>query len=278
MQRRELPRRLGPGRSRPSRRCQGHRQPRCSAKVLNAIAQHVPWLIGGAADLAPSTKTLTHGRRRGRLRGREPWRPQPAFRHSRARHGRDRQRLGADQAAAYGSGFLIFSDYMRPPIRLAAIMELPVDLDLHPRFDRRRRGRADAPAGRAAVALRAIPGLITIRPGDANEVAEAWRALLQMKQQPVCLILSRQPLPTLDRSVTPRPLAWPAAPMSWPTRRGRGARGDPDRHRQRGLALRAGLRGADRRGRARARGVHAVLGAVRAAGRELSRRRCCRPR
>ena len=151
---------------------------------------------------------------------------------------------------AYGSGFLIFSDYMRPAIRLSAIMELPtLWIFTHNSIGVGEDGPTHQPVEQL-ISLRAVPGLITMRPGDANEVAEAWRALLQMKKQPVCLVLSRQPLPTLDRQ------RYAAGRGSGPRRlragrpaRWRGARGHPDRHGQRGLALRAGLRGADRPGR-----------------------------
>jgi transketolase len=99
----------------------------------------------------------------------------------------------------YGSGFLIFSDYMRPAIRLSAIMELPtIWIFTHDSIGVGEDGPTHQPVEQL-ISLRAVPGLITIRPSDANEVAEAWRALLQMRQQPVCLILSRQPLPTVDR-------------------------------------------------------------------------------
>jgi transketolase len=107
--------------------------------------------------------------------------------------------LALTMLRAYGSGFLIFSDYMRPAIRLSAIMELPtLWIFTHDSIGVGEDGPTHQPVEQL-ISLRAVPGLITMRPCDANEVAEAWRALLQMKKQPVCLILSRQPLPTLDR-------------------------------------------------------------------------------
>ena len=99
----------------------------------------------------------------------------------------------------YGSGFLIFSDYMKPPIRLSAIMELPVvNIFTHDSIGVGEDGPTHQPIEQL-VSLRAIPGMIVLRPGDANEVAEAWRHVMTLKEQPACLILSRQPLPTLDR-------------------------------------------------------------------------------
>ena len=100
----------------------------------------------------------------------------------------------------FGAGFLIFSDYMRNPIRLSAIMELPaLYIFTHDSIGVGEDGPTHQPVEQLA-GLRAVPGLITLRPCDANEVAEAWRVVLKLKHQPACLILSRQPLPTLDRS------------------------------------------------------------------------------
>ena len=114
--------------------------------------------------------------------------------------------------------------------------------------------------------LRAIPGLITLRPADANEVVEAWRVIMQLQHQPVALVLTRQALPDArpDAS-TPRRAAWPRAPTSWPTPTGGKPDVHPARHRQRGVALRRGVRAAHGRGHPGAGGEHAVVGAVRAA-------------
>ena len=102
---------------------------------------------------------------------------------------------------AYGSTFLIFSDYMKMPIRLSAIMEIPVDLDLHPRFDRRRRRRTDAPADRATDnAARGSRADDAAARRDANEVVEAWKVIMKLQKEPVALILTRQALPTFDRT------------------------------------------------------------------------------
>src|SRR5215468_8903129 len=171
-----------------------------SAKVLNAIAPNLPWLLGGAADLAPSTKT------RLTFEGAGDFEP----RHYDGRNfhfGIREHAMGAicngmslSKLRPYGSGFLIFSDYMKAPIRLSALMEIPVIFAFtHDSIGVGEDGPTHQPVEQL-VALRSIPGLVTFRPCDANEVAEAWRAALTYEHQPVCIILSRQNLPTLDRS------------------------------------------------------------------------------
>jgi len=108
--------------------------------------------------------------------------------------------LSLSKIRPFGSGFLIFSDYMRNPIRLAAIMEIPVIfIFTHDSIGVGEDGPTHQPVEQL-ISLRAIPGLITLRPGDANEVAEAWRMIVQFRHEPVCLILSRQNMPTLDRT------------------------------------------------------------------------------
>jgi len=171
-----------------------------SAKVLNAVAQHVPWLIGGSADLAPSTKTrLTFDGagdfEAGSYSGRN-------FHFGIREHamGAVLNGLSLCKIRPYGSGFLIFSDYGRAPIRLAAIMEIPVIyVFTHDSIGVGEDGPTHQPVEQI-LSLRAIPGLITMRPCDANEVAEAWRVIIGLRHQPVALVLSRQPLPTLDRT------------------------------------------------------------------------------
>jgi transketolase len=170
-----------------------------SAKVLNAVAPRVPWLVGGSADLAPSTKTrLTFGAagdlEAGNYAGRNMHFGIREHAMAAVCNG-----MALSMLRPYGSGFLIFSDYMRPAIRLSAIMELPtIWIFTHDSIGVGEDGPTHQPVEQL-IALRAVPGLITFRPADANEVAEAWRAILPMKEQPVCLILSRQALPTLDR-------------------------------------------------------------------------------
>jgi transketolase len=167
-------------------------------KVLNAIAAKVPWLLGGSADLAPSTKTMIDGG--GSF--------QAASYAARNLHFGVREHgMGAvvngmalSYLRSYSATFLVFSDYMRPPIRLAAIMELPsIFVFTHDSIGVGEDGPTHQPIEHIAT-LRAIPGLDTIRPADANETAWAWRAALEHRDRPTALILSRQALPTLDRS------------------------------------------------------------------------------
>jgi transketolase len=171
-----------------------------SAQVLNAIAPRLPWLIGGAADLAPSTKTRLNFAGAGDFEAED--RAGRNFHFGIREHGMGAicNGLSVSKLRAYGSGFLIFSDYMKPPIRLSALMELPVVyVFTHDSIGVGEDGPTHQPVEQL-VALRSIPGLIVLRPADANEVAEAWRVALAHKHQPVCLILSRQPLPTFDRA------------------------------------------------------------------------------
>ncbi len=169
-----------------------------SAKVLNAIAPRLPWLVGGAADLAPSTKTrMTEGGdfEAGSYGGRN-------FHFGVREHamGAILNGMTLSKVRAYGSGFLIFSDYMRAPIRLSALMELPVNyIFTHDSIGVGEDGPTHQPIEQL-VSLRSIPQLLVIRPADANEVAEAWRIMMLSTHHPVALILSRQPLPTLDRT------------------------------------------------------------------------------
>jgi transketolase len=171
-----------------------------SGKVLNAVAKNVPWLIGGSADLAPSTKTRLTFEGAGDF---EPHSYNGRNFHFGVREhamGSILNGMALTKVRPYGSGFLIFSDYMRPPIRLSSIMEIPtIFIFTHDSIGVGEDGPTHQPIEQLA-GLRSIPGLITIRPGDANEVAEAWRTIVPLRHHPVCLILSRQALPTLDRT------------------------------------------------------------------------------
>jgi transketolase len=171
-----------------------------SQKVLNAIAKRVPWMIGGAADLAPSTKSNMNFDGAGSF--------EPDNYGGRNLHFGIREHamgsicngLALSGLRTYGSGFLIFSDYMKAPIRLSAIMELPVIyIFTHDSIGVGEDGPTHQPVEQIA-SLRAIPGMIVLRPADANEVAESWRVAMGQTRHPVCLILSRQALPTIDRS------------------------------------------------------------------------------
>lgn len=171
-----------------------------SSKVLNSIAPHYPWLIGGAADLAPSTKTDLSFDGAGDF--------EPGTYAGRNLHFGIREHameaavngLALSKLRAYGSTFLIFSDYMKPALRLSALMRLPtITVFTHDSIGLGQDGPTHQPVEQL-IALRSIPGLITLRPADANEVVESWRVIIGLKERPACLVLSRQPLPTFDRA------------------------------------------------------------------------------
>ena len=173
-----------------------------SGKVLNAIAVNYPWLIGGSADLAPSTKTHLAFEGAGDLEAGTPGGRNMHFGIREHAMGAILNGLALSKVRPYGAGFLIFSDYMKPPIRLAALMELPVIyVFTHDSIGVGEDGPTHQPVEQL-VALRSIPGLITLRPADANEVVEAWRVIIGLKDRPACLVLSRQALPTFDRTRT----------------------------------------------------------------------------
>jgi len=171
-----------------------------SSKVLNALAKAVPWLLGGSADLAPSTKTrLTFDGAGDFLAASYGGRN---FHFGIREHAMTSilNGLSLSKLRPYGSQFLIFSDYARGPIRLSALMELPViHIFTHDSIGVGEDGPTHQPVEQL-ISLRAVPGLIILRPGDANEVAEAWRVIMQFRHEPVALILSRQNMPTLDRT------------------------------------------------------------------------------
>ena len=171
-----------------------------SGKVLNALAKQLPWIIGGSADLAPSTKTRLTFDGAGDFSAENY--------HGRNFHFGIREHamasimngLALSKVRPYGSGFLIFSDYARPAIRLAALMEIPViHIFTHDSIGVGEDGPTHQPIEQLP-SLRAVPGLIILRPADANEVTEAWRVIAQLRHEPVVLVLTRQALPTLDRT------------------------------------------------------------------------------
>ncbi|HEX4709597.1 transketolase [Phenylobacterium sp.] len=171
-----------------------------SGKTLNAVGPHIPWLLGGAADLAPSTKTKLEFDGAGTFSAEDYGGRNLHFGVREHAMGAIANGLALSNLRPYTGTFLIFSDYMRPPTRLAALMELPVVFVFtHDSIGLGEDGPTHQPIEQLA-ALRAIPGLITLRPCDANETAEAWRLILGQSQQPACLVLSRQALPTLDRA------------------------------------------------------------------------------
>jgi transketolase len=171
-----------------------------SGNVLNAIASRHPWLVGGSADLAPSTQTRLTFEGAGDLEAGAPGARNLHFGIREHAMGAILNGLALSKIRAFGSSFLIFSDYMKPPIRLSALMRLPVVyVFTHDSIGLGEDGPTHQPVEQL-VALRSIPGLVTLRPADANEVVEAWRVVMNLTRQPACLVLSRQALPTFDRT------------------------------------------------------------------------------
>jgi transketolase len=170
-----------------------------SGQVLNAVARKVPWLIGGSADLGPSTKTRLTFDGAGDLQRDTPGGRNLHFGIREQAMGAIVNGLALTKVRAYGSGFFIFSDYMREPIRLSALMEIPtIWIFSHDSIGVGEDGPTHQPIEQIA-SLRAIPGLLVIRPGDANEVVEAWRVIMELPREPAVLILTRGAVPTLDR-------------------------------------------------------------------------------
>jgi transketolase len=171
-----------------------------SGKVLNVLAQSIPWFLGGSADLAPSNRTALTYKGAASFQT-DNW-------GGKMLHFGIREHamaaivngLSLSKLRAFGATFLIFSDYARPAIRLSALMELPtLFVFTHDAMGDAEDGPTHQPVEHLA-SLRAMPGLVTLRPGDANEVVEAYRYVMQLRHQPAVLALSRQPLPTLDRT------------------------------------------------------------------------------
>ncbi len=172
-----------------------------SGKVLNAIAQNVPWLIGGSADLATSNKTTLKfdgaggDFKPGNFGGRN-------FHFGVREHAMGAALNGMTlcNVRAFGGTFFNFVDYMKPAVRLAAIMEIPsIFVYTHDSIGLGEDGPTHQPIEQLAM-LRALPGLVVLRPGDANEVVEAWKVVMQLIKEPAAMVLSRQALPTLDRT------------------------------------------------------------------------------
>jgi transketolase len=199
MQRRELP--AGWDRNLPSfpADAKGIAGRDASGQVLNVLAQNIPWLLGGSADLATSNKTLLKFAGAGDF---EPGTPGGRNIHFGIReHAMAAivNGLSLSKLRAFGSTFFIFSDYARPAIRLSAIMELPaIWIFSHDAMGDGEDGPTHQPVEQL-VSLRAVPGLVVLRPADANEVVEAYRYIMQLRHEPVVLAVSRQPLPTFDR-------------------------------------------------------------------------------
>lgn len=199
MQRRELP--AGWDRNLPSFKAdpKGIAGRDASGEVLNVLAQNIPWFLGGSADLGPSNKTTLKFAGAGDF---EPGSPGGRNLHFGIReHAMAAivNGLSLSKLRAFGATFFIFSDYARPAIRLSALMELPTLLVFtHDAMGDGEDGPTHQPVEQL-LSLRAIPGLVVLRPGDANEVVEAYRYILKLRHQPAVIALSRQPLPTFDR-------------------------------------------------------------------------------
>ena len=170
-------------------------------KAINALAKNYPWMLGGSADLSPSTKTNLVFEGAGSFEAEKYGGRNLHFGIREHAMGAVANGLALCNLRAYGSTFLIFSDYMKPPIRLSAIMELPtVFVFTHDSIGVGEDGPTHQPIEQL-LSLRGVPGLITFRPADANETVEAWRVIAELKKHPATLALSRQALPTLDREV-----------------------------------------------------------------------------
>ncbi|MGC2331859.1 MAG: transketolase [Candidatus Acidiferrales bacterium] len=171
-----------------------------SSKVLNVLAQNVPWFLGGSADLGPSNRTLLTYEGAGDFQPESPTGKNLHFGIREHAMAAIVNGLSLSKLRAFGATFFIFSDYARPAIRLSALMELPtIFVFTHDAMGDGEDGPTHQPVEHLA-SMRAIPGLVTLRPADANEVVEAYRCIMQLRHKPAVLVLSRQPLPTFDRS------------------------------------------------------------------------------
>jgi transketolase len=171
-----------------------------SGKVLNVLAQNIPWFLGGSADLGPSNKTTLTFAGAGDFQAESYGGKNLHFGIREHAMAAIVNGLSLSKLRAFGATFFIFSDYARPAIRLGTLMELPtIFVFTHDAMGDGEDGPTHQPVEQL-ISLRAIPGLIVLRPGDANEVVEAYRYVMQLRHQPAVLVLSRQPLPTLDRN------------------------------------------------------------------------------
>jgi transketolase len=167
--------------------------------VLNVLAQNIPWFLGGSADLGPSNKTTLTYDGAGDFQADNPAGKNLHFGIREHAMAAIVNGLSLSKLRAYGATFFIFSDYARPAIRLSTLMELPtIFVFTHDAMGDGEDGPTHQPVEHLA-SLRAIPGLVVLRPSDANEVVEAYRYIMQLRHQPAILALSRQRLPTLDR-------------------------------------------------------------------------------
>jgi transketolase len=170
-------------------------------KAINALAKNYPWMIGGSADLSPSTKTNLTFEGSGSFEAEKYSGRNLHFGIREHAMGSVTNGLNLCNIRAYGSTFLIFSDYMKPPMRLAGLMELPsIFVFTHDSIGVGEDGPTHQPVEQL-LSLRGVPAMITLRPADANETVEAWKVIAELKKQPASLVLTRQALPTIDRGV-----------------------------------------------------------------------------
>jgi transketolase len=171
-----------------------------SGKVLNVLAQNIPWFLGGSADLGPSNRTLLTYPGAGDFEAASPTGKNLHYGLREHAMAAIVNGMSLSKLRSFGATFFIFGDYARPAIRLSALMELPaIFVFTHDAMGDGEDGPTHQPVEQL-ISMRAIPGLVMLRPGDANEVVEAYRYIMQLRHKPAALALSRQPLPTLDRS------------------------------------------------------------------------------
>src|SRR5262245_27538745 len=171
-----------------------------SGKVLNVLAQNIPWFLGGSADLGPSNKTTLKFEGAGDFQADSPGGKTLHFGVREHAMAAVVNGLALSKFRPFGATFFIFSDYARPAIRLSAIMELPtIWIFTHDAMGDGEDGPTHPPVEQL-VSMRAIPGLVLLRPADANEVVESYRYILQLRHKPAAIVLSRQALPTFDRN------------------------------------------------------------------------------
>jgi transketolase len=171
-----------------------------SGEVLNILAKNIPWLVGGAGDLSPSTKTHLTFQGAGDFEAGHYGGRNLHFGIREHAMGAVLNGMALSKIRPFGATFLIFSDYERPTIRLSALMEIPViHIFTHDSIGLGEDGPTHQPVSEL-VSLRTIPGLVTLRPADANEVVECWKIIMNLKHQPAALVLTRQNVPTFDRT------------------------------------------------------------------------------
>jgi transketolase len=171
-----------------------------SGKVLNVLAQNIPWFMGGSADLAPSNRTALKFEGAGDFQAATPGGRNFHFGVREHAMAAIVNGMSLSKLRPYGATFFIFSDYARPSIRLSALMEIPtIMVFTHDAMGDGEDGPTHQPVEQL-ISLRAVPGLMVMRPADANEVTEAYRTILQLRHQPAVITLSRQPLPIFDRT------------------------------------------------------------------------------